>query len=307
MAIGADRLRPAWKTLPPQLRERAVALIGGGYVDDVPTQGGFSAGYAGIVTTTTGRAFVKAVEAGGHADSAHFLAAEIEVLQRLPPGLAPRVVGSVRDDAGLALVLEAIDGRHPGHPWTTDDLRIVAEALASVATTPAPHQMTTAEEAMQPSFLRWGDIATDPGLLADLPLPVQERVPLLLEIEQEFPAVVRGDMLVHNDVRADNVLITDCRARLLDWPHARRGAPWLDLPCLLPSVEADGGPACEEAWPLFEEYGAPSPRVLLPVISGFASFLWYEQGRPEFPQLPGLRAFQRAQALPALRWLRTLL
>ncbi len=84
---------------------------------------------------------------------------------------------------------------------------------------------------------------------------------------------------------------------LLDWPHARRGAAWVDLPCLLPSIEASGGPTCEEAWAVFEDHDAPSQIELLPVISAFASFLWYQQAQPEIPQLPGLRAFQRAQRL----------
>ncbi|WP_258566784.1 hypothetical protein [Microbacterium sp. Se5.02b] len=46
---------------------------------------------------------------------------------------------------------------------------------------------------------------------------------------------------------------------------------------------------------------------MIAIISGFASFLWYAQAQPDIPQLPGLRAFQRAQALPALRWLDVLL
>lgn len=58
---------------------------------------------------------------------------------------------------------------------------------------------------------------------------------------------------------------------------------------------------------VFQEHGAPPQAALLPVISAFASFLWYQQAQPEIPQLPGLRAFQRAQALPALRWLAALL
>ncbi len=43
------------------------------------------------------------------------------------------------------------------------------------------------------------------------------------------------------------------------------------------------------------------------MISAFASFLWFEQAQAEIPDLPGLRAFQRAQAVPALRWIGDLL
>lgn len=54
---------------------------------------------------------------------------------------------------------------------------------------------------------------------------------------------------------------------------------------------------------MFEEHGAPPQAELLAVISAFASFLWFQQAQPDIPQLPGLREFQRAQAMPALRWL----
>ncbi|WP_337006062.1 MULTISPECIES: hypothetical protein [unclassified Microbacterium] len=129
----------------------------------------------------------------------------------------------------------------------------------------------------------------------------------MVGIEQDFAEAVRGDRIVHDDVRADNILIRDGWAHLLDWPHARRGAAWIDLPFLLPSIEASGGPRCEDAWTVFEEHGAPAQETLLPVASLFASYLWHAQAQPEIPQLPGLRSFQRAQAIPALRWVSRML
>lgn len=160
---------------------------------------------------------------------------------------------------------------------------------------------------MIPGFARWTEIAGDPRLLEALPHDLPARMPQLLRIEEGLSDALHGDVIVHDDVRADNILISGARAHLLDWPHASRGAAWVDLPCLLPSIEASGGPTCEEAWAVFEDHHAPSQIELLPVISAFASFLWYQQTQPEIPQLPGLRAFQRAQAVPALRWLATLL
>ncbi|MFD6818128.1 MULTISPECIES: phosphotransferase [Microbacterium] len=306
MTAGADRLRPAWTSLPESLRAAALDVIGGEYISDAPAHGGFSATYAGTVVTTGGRAFVKAAGADWHADSVRLLRQEIVTLSTLPSGVAPRVLGTVQDDIGAVLVVEAIDGRHPGRPWTADDLHAVADALAVVGTTPAPRTLTAADESMVPGFTRWQEIAATPDLRGALPPSVRDSLPRLRELEAEFAGAVRGDVLVHDDVRADNILIADGRAHLLDWPHARRGAAWVDLPCVLPSIEASGGPTCTQAYPVFEEHGAPPPRDLLPVIAGFASYLWAEQSRPEIPQLPGLRAFQRAQAGPALRWLAAL-
>ncbi|WP_347125808.1 aminoglycoside phosphotransferase family protein [Microbacterium sp. SY138] len=307
MKPGADRLRPAWSALPASLRTQIVGVIGGDFVGDEPAHGGFSASYAGVVTTTAGHAFVKACGADWHADSLHFLREEMRTLAHLPPSVAPRLRGAIDDAVGTALVIEAIDGRHPGRPWTTEDLHSVARSLRTLSTTPAPSAMPRAEDGMIPGFTRWREIAADPPLLEALPHGLSSRVRALLSMEDCFQDALHGDVIVHDDVRSDNILISDGRAHLLDWPHARRGAAWIDLPCLLPSVEASGGPSCEEAWAIFEEHGAPPQVALLPVISAFASFLWYQQAQPEISQLPGLREFQRAQADPALRWLATLI
>jgi Ser/Thr protein kinase RdoA (MazF antagonist) len=307
MSAGADRLRPEWTALPLVLRARILDAIGGRFVHDDPAQSGFSASYAGVVTTTRGKAFVKACARDWHPDSLHVLRAEMQVLATLPPTIAPAVLGEVDETAGAALVLEAIDGRHPGSPWSADDLHSIAETLSILSSTRAPLDLADAAGSMLPDFTRWETISRDERLLADLPAPLRERMTDLRRIEQDFPAAISGDAVAHEDVRADNILISEGRARFVDWPHARRGAPWIDLPFLLPSVEASGGPSCEEAWRLFEEHGAPSVHDMLPVISGFASYLWFAQAQPEIPQLPGLRAFQRAQALPALRWLAALL
>lgn len=307
MNTGADRLRPAWTALPPSLRAQIVRALGGDFVTDWPAHGGFSASYAGVVTTTAGHAFVKACGADWHADSLHFLREEMRTLVQLPSSVAPRLLAAFDDAAGAALVIEAIDGHHPGRPWTVEDLHAVAESLRTLSTTAAPSEMPRAEDRMIPGFTRWAEIAADPRLLDALPHELPARMPQLLRIEEHLGDALHGDVIVHDDVRADNILIRGARAHLLDWPHARRGAAWVDLPCLLPSIEASGGPTCEEAWAVFEDHDAPSQTELLPVISAFASFLWYQQAQPEIPQLPGLRAFQRAQAVPALHWLATLL
>lgn len=307
MSEGADRLRPDWSALPLLLRARIVDAIGGRFVGDLPAQSGFSASYAGVVTTTRGKAFVKACARDWHEDSLRLLRAEMRVLAMLPPLIAPGVLSAVDEPVGAALVLEAVEGRHPGTPWAEDDLHAIAESLRILSTTIAPHGMAGAADSMLPDFTRWSEIAGASQLHDGLPGDIRDRLPELVRIESGFRGAVSGEVLVHDDVRADNILIVDGRARLLDWPHARRGAPWIDLPCLLPSIEASGGPRCEDAWPLFEEHGAPPMREMLPVIAGFASFLWHEQAQPEIPQLPGLRAFQRAQAIPALRWLAALL
>lgn len=307
MRAGADRLRPGWGSLPASLRARIADILGGGIVSDSPAQGGFSAGYAGIVRSAHADVFVKAIPATGHRDSRTFIRREIHALQAIPAALRPRMLASVDDEESTALVLAVVPGIHPGEPWTETQLHAIAAEIAHVAATPAPEVIFPAQRSMLPYYARWRAVFEDPSLTASLPHGLPTQMPQLLRLEQALPDAVAGPFLAHGDLRADNILIEDERARFIDWPHARRGAAWLDGPLLLPSVEASGGPRCADAWEILRAHGAPGAASMLPVISGYASFLWWGQAQPEIPELPGLRAFQRAQALPLLRWLAELL
>ncbi|GAB3599263.1 phosphotransferase family protein [Microbacterium tumbae] len=305
--MGADRFRPTWGSLPRRLRTSIVDAIGGEYVADAGAHGGFGAGYAGVVRTTAGAAFVKAIAPDAHADSRSFLRREAEVLRLAAPPTAPALIEVFDDDHGTALVLEAIDGAQPGAPWRREDLHAIAETLSVLAETPAPAEIPAAEQDLNGDFTRWREISETDALRDALPDGIRDRLDALIDLDAGLADVVRGDALMHGDLRADNLLIADGRARLVDWPAACRGTAWLDVPLFVPSVEAAGGPDCAATWEVFREHGAPAPEALLPVLAGFASYLWFNQARAEIPQLPGLRAFQRAQAMPALRWLAELI
>lgn len=307
MKAGADRLRPNWSSLPASLRVKVESVLGGGCASDIPAHGGFSAGYAGIVRSAERAVFVKAIAADGHADSRTLLRRETRMLRAAPSDLAPRLLHDIDDEAGTALILEVIPGTHPGEPWSDAQLHAIAAEIARLATVTAADAIPSADRSMLPHFARWEQIAEDTALAAALPRGLQRRMPQLLAMEASLPAALAGTALAHGDLRADNILVDDDRAHFIDWPHARRGVPWLDGPLLAPSIEASGGPSCAETWQVLRAHGAPDTTVLLPVISAFASFLWWNQAQPEIPELPGLRAFQRAQADPILRWLDDLL
>jgi Ser/Thr protein kinase RdoA (MazF antagonist) len=59
--------------------------------------------------------------------------------------------------------------------------------------------------------------------------------------EIDVAAVVRGDGLLHTDIRSDNLLFTsDGGVVFLDWAWTCNGAPWLDL-VLFATSECGGG------------------------------------------------------------------
>ena len=90
----------------------------------------------------------------------------------------------------------------------------------------------------------------------------------------------------------------------MDWVWASRGAAWIDLLFMLPSVAMQGGP---KPWDIFDTHplarGIPDEHAtaLVAAITGF--FVWQSR-QPSPPGLPTIRAFQRDQGLPALEWLK---
>ena len=56
------------------------------------------------------------------------------------------------------------------------------------------------------------------------------------EFEALAGELAAGECLVHGDIRADNVLLTDDRVWFVDWAHAYIGAPWVDVVLMAPSV-----------------------------------------------------------------------
>ena len=74
------------------------------------------------------------------------------------------------------------------------------------------------------------------------PPPLLDRVPEMLDRQQVAREVTAGDRLVHWDARADNILLRDDQAVLLDWAWACRGAPWLDTLLLALDFRIQGGP-----------------------------------------------------------------
>ena len=82
----------------------------------------------------------------------------------------------------------------------------------------------------------------------------------LAELESSWDIAVRGDSLVHGDLRTDNLLIAEGGPVVVDWPSAAVGAPFIDLLGLLPSLHLDGGPPPAEIFETHPIGVAADPR-----------------------------------------------
>lgn len=303
--------RQAWSEIDADLRADIEAILGAPVATAESQPGGFSPGSADRVVLEDGRrAFVKTGSDAVNPDIVGIHRREAAVTAVLPSGIpAPRLLGSVDRGDRIALVLEDVEARHPHTPWLPGELTAVLDALHAVAAEPVPAgslqlDMSTVAVHYGAGWSKLGDRV--PPLPDGLSGWVAERLPALRADARRMPEAVAGDRLVHQDVRADNVLIRDDGSVVLvDWPWAARGAGWIDALCLLFNVryldaESDVE-AVVAAHPVFAGMAARDADCVLIALAGH--FLAASQ-ESEAPGIPTLRTFQYDQAVAILGWLR---
>lgn len=228
---GRTARRVAWSHLPPTVRNGIEARIGAPVVDVASQDGGFTPGFASVLTTADGaRHFVKAAATVAQRPFAESYREEARKLRLLPDTTpAPRLLWDVEIDGWYVLATEYVDARSPHRPWTDADLAAALDLTQRVADlmTPAPPLDSAVEEfAAWPSYWQRVD---------------HPRAAELGELTAGYAAVVAGDTVVHADVRDDNLLIRpDGTALLCDWNWPVAGTPWLDTVALLIGPRGDG-------------------------------------------------------------------
>ena len=291
--------------VPERVRGAIEEILGAPVVAAQSQPGGFSPGLAARLVLADGRrAFAKAVGAERNPDSPEFHRREIEVLAALPPDLpVPRLFGSYDDGDWVALVVEDVDGEPPAEPWRPAELARVVEAMAGLADrlTPSPIARRSIAALDEVAFRGWRSLAADPVLAAPLGPAVVARLDELAAIEEGWTAAAEGGSLVHGDLRADNILLTPDEVVFVDWPHARIGAPWLDLLFLLPSAAVTGTDP-EEVWAAYPPARAADPDAVTAVLVALTGFFLHQSVLPPPPNLEKVRVFQRVQGEAALRW-----
>lgn len=320
---GAGGNRLAWGALPAGLRDEIEARLGDRVVRADTQAGGFSPAVAARLTLASGAGvFVKAGSGAHNPDTARMYRQEARVVAALPPSVpAPRFrwtfesgdwVVLAFDDAGTRPAAHPPGqpwyARPPALPWVPAERDRVLGALADLARslTPAPAGVPVPELGDDATGLTgFRDLArTGHERLATAYPWVAERLDLLAEWETRWPAAALGDTLLHGDMRADNMLVTPERVLFVDWPGAVRGAAWFDLAALLPSLVMQGGGDPEEIVREHPLTAGTDPADLTAGVAAIAGYFVSASLQPVPAALPRIREFQRAQALPALDWLR---
>lgn len=302
MPGSKDRMR--WGDVPVAVQRGIESVAGGDVVAAQSQPGGFSPGLASRLSLAGGvRVFAKAINSDWPVE-AGFHRSEAAVAASLPAGIpAPRFLGSFDDGDWIALMFDDVAGRSPGQPWRSEELTRVLQALAdlSQAGTPSP----IALDAEHPRLGGWQDLSRDEERLAGLrqfSTWAADRLSMLLDLERDGLGIAKGDSLVHCDLYPHNILLTDQRVYLVDWPHARLGSPIIDLVSVLSTVSAAG----IDPTPIAERQSVAvrrDRRVLDAVLAAHAGFCVAGVLAPSAPAHAAVTAAKRDLARAALRWL----
>ena len=309
---AAEGMRLPWSAVPATLRAEAERLLGGRVLRAVTQPGGSSPGVTARLVLSKGhRAFVKAVgeTSPGSLDMHR---TEARIAAALPLSVpAARLLASLDSDGWVILIFEDVEGRMPVQPWQPAELSRVLDAMAGLALTLTPAPIEAPPAAVR--FSRylgcgWQQLATASRAgdddLADLDPWARAALHDLAGLEAGWAAAAEGTTLAHGDVRADNVLLTPDRVVFVDWPWACLAPPWFDLVAMLPNVAMNGGPAPEDVLATHPTAADADPGAVTTVVAALAGTWTCLGRRPDPPGLPTVRAFQRAHAAAALRWLR---
>jgi serine/threonine protein kinase len=301
--------RLAWQQVPSHVRRAVEAILGASVVEAQTQAGGFSPGAAARVRLANGgTAFVKALSVNLHPTSVGLYRIEAATMPHLPKGLpVPRLLDVYDDGNWVALLYEEVDGRHPDLPWRPDELQRVAAALADMgaALQPSPWPAAPAFDEANRGFLEaWMALAASP------PSHLEPRLRRHLDrVAAEVPdlaEVMRGDALLHNDIRSDNLLLTpDGGVVVIDWGGTcSGGAVWLDLMFFALTVNEEGG---VDADLLIRDHTLTRdvpPRWVDAMVMAAAAIRWRQSRLPEDPALPGAREYQQRSAEAAMNWAR---
>lgn len=232
---GRTAQRLQWRFLPPGLRDRIEHELGSPVADAASQNGGFTPGFASILTGENGaRLFVKAASRGAQREIAASYAEEARKLGLLGDAVpSPRLEWVLDEDGWVVLGFEALSARTPRRPWRPAELAsaldLATEIAESTAEIPAGLELTPLAEDLPPLLTGWTTVPATWPHHAEV-----------AELAASF-ADVPADRFVHADLRDDNVLLhEDGRALACDWNWPALGPVWIDAVVLMASAHGDG-------------------------------------------------------------------
>jgi hypothetical protein len=303
--MSASKNRPCWHQLPSSVRTAIEHLLGRTVVQALNCPGGYSAGFASVLTLADGqRFFVKGIDAERWPTDATFYRTEARVNAALPATIsAPRLLGTFDDGQWIVLAFEAVDGVEPSQPWNKADLTRVVAAVVHQGQAGTPSPIALPRD--HPRLGGWSEIAANPEYLGELARHSRwaiEHIPVLIRLEREGVTAAQGDSLLHFDLSPHNILLTPHQVVFVDWPGARLGAPVVDLIMVLSS--APTGLVDRETIVASHYPQTTVPRQTIDaILAAHAGCLLRGGVSPKPPGLEPIIEIERQLGLSALAWL----
>ena len=327
----ARGVRVPYGELPATVQAWVEERLGGPVVRVEDRVGGFAPGCAAVVRSAAGAAFVKATGSRPNALSLELYRGERARLAALPahPSL-PRLIAAadleLPDQTWAVTLLPALPGEPPAHPWTEPAARLVLDRLGDLQETLVGAAGSEPVATLPPSdhlvgfFRPWSEVLDDPADPWHDDPWVRDRAQALQEASALLRSAAVGEVPVHADLRADNVLVgrpaapgADPPVWFVDWAAALRAAPWVDpaiLACDLVVSRADRsqGGTVDVAGLLASHpvTAAVAPVLRWAMMTALAVTL-HRMGcrQPDPPGLPTIRAWQRRCADDLLGFVRS--
>ncbi len=234
------------------------------------------------------------VKIAANEDAAGWVRAEHRIYAGVSGPFLPKLLGWDDDGTAPTLAIEDLTGLRQPPPWDPESVDAVLHGLYDVALSVPPSGTPRVSGMVGEEIRRcWTMIGEDRAPFLSLGVCsaawLDQALPSLDAAASAAP--FDGDLLLHMDVRSDNLFLRDGRAVLFDWNWACVGNATFDIAAWLPSLHAEGGPA---------------PETILPDDQGFAAalagFFALHASMPAPPGFPGVRAMQFKQLRTALPW-----
>ncbi|MBW7909703.1 MAG: aminoglycoside phosphotransferase family protein [Alphaproteobacteria bacterium] len=315
----AQEHKPAFGTLPQNLRAQISAVCKSDIADGISVYGSLSATAGFAVTLADGRrVFAKGSHPGEMSHATLHIKTEIQAYETLPVlrGVAPAFVGVVSDgnEDGWTLGLWEYadkDVNAPVRMRAADIMRHVAAVHASAI--PAAFTADARTHNYLSFFLRdekkWRRIKDEPKIKNKL-LGVFENedaagtffsgaLETLCALQAAAADFDFKPGLIHGDLRLDNILLTDARTYIVDWPNACRGPVVFDALMLSVHLEAMGFGQAEEFLSLYDaeagtRFAQTNSEELLIMAASMAGFFADQVYRAVPEKMPRLRWMQKS-------------
>jgi hypothetical protein len=311
--------KPTWQAVPLSIRRQTEATLGDRVVRASRVWGGYSPTPTFRLALAGGkRAFFKGVFGGTNRVATNAFKSELRSYEALSPLVGkwmPEFLGSFQLDDWLVMLLEDL-GPRSVPPWTPALTRQVSAQLGDFHLETTRLAFPAWIEPLRertPEF-NWPRLAEDSRGFETIAATAGEKSREAVAWLDKNYALFAGlsaniedrpatPVLLHGDIRSDNLRLVGGRLKLFDWPYVNRGAAEYDLVEFAQSVTVEAGPLPEKTVEWYCERYPVDPDLLTAYISWFCAFFATLYWRAELPGLPRLRKFQRDQLRVLLYWL----